>query len=540
VYRNNVFIDTQTVTNLGAGTSTIVTFSWDTSGVAEDAYEIKAVASAVPSETDTSDNTFIDGTVTVLLTLPPSISITPTSGPTGTKVEVTGDRFGPNEYVILSFDDMLIAEAFSDDQGDFTAVFNVPLSEAGAHIIKARFGSFFVEATFTVIDTSPLDINMEVGQIHFRGELAEFYIQTVFKGAPIDVTSIEATLRKPDGTTQTLTVQHVTTGLYKAPYTIPTNAPVGTYVLVVEADYLTGTINSKGTSIKGFLLSLTLTNWNAWLIEIKGDVATVKTDISEVKLSLSSINAKIVAINGTVATIQTDVGLINTKLDVIDATLTSIEDTTATINSALGLIQTDIDDINLIVSEIDGTVVTIQTDLGTISGKITTMQGDVATIETDVGTIKTTLQGWMGATTSIITPTGTFKLLALTTSHLDSLTSAENTITIVVSGSTDSDGTTNFVIPKQLLTSIESTLDKIAATINDQQVDFVINETPETYVLSIQYTHSTKTIKVFLAGIPPQPLLPLSTILLIIFAIGIITAAIVLYIKRLRKQTINP
>jgi len=66
VYYDGTAIDTETGISLENGTSTTLTFTWDTTDVAKDTYTIKAVASAVPDEIDTEDNTStFDGTVTV-------------------------------------------------------------------------------------------------------------------------------------------------------------------------------------------------------------------------------------------------------------------------------------------------------------------------------------------------------------------------------------------------------------------------------------------------------------------------------------------
>jgi len=56
---------TQQVASLTAGSETTLTFSWDTTGVAEGDYQISARASTVEGEVDTQDNYRIDGTVTV-------------------------------------------------------------------------------------------------------------------------------------------------------------------------------------------------------------------------------------------------------------------------------------------------------------------------------------------------------------------------------------------------------------------------------------------------------------------------------------------
>ena len=65
-YYDTIVIKTENITNLaGFGTSTTLTFTWNTTGVPLGSYTISANASIVPSETDTSDNTYIYGTVTI-------------------------------------------------------------------------------------------------------------------------------------------------------------------------------------------------------------------------------------------------------------------------------------------------------------------------------------------------------------------------------------------------------------------------------------------------------------------------------------------
>lgn len=65
VYRDATVIQTLPVTDLANGTSTTLTVTWDTTGIPLDSYVISANASTVAGETDTTDNTYIDGTVIV-------------------------------------------------------------------------------------------------------------------------------------------------------------------------------------------------------------------------------------------------------------------------------------------------------------------------------------------------------------------------------------------------------------------------------------------------------------------------------------------
>jgi hypothetical protein len=67
LYANNALIGAQAVTSLTAGATKTLTFLWSTTGWSKNAYTLKAVASAVPGETDTDDNTLTDGSVLVSL-----------------------------------------------------------------------------------------------------------------------------------------------------------------------------------------------------------------------------------------------------------------------------------------------------------------------------------------------------------------------------------------------------------------------------------------------------------------------------------------
>jgi hypothetical protein len=262
-----------------------------------------------------------------------------------------------------------------------------------------------------------LDVEADVGSIHFRGEMAEFYILVSYLGKPIDA-EISAMLYY-NGTllaNLTASVEHVVTGLYMVQYSIPLEASAGTYALVVNASHCT----LKGTTLKSFLLSQTLTNWNAWIIDIQGNLATIKTDVGTIKVSLEAINARLVGIDGRIAIIETDLGTIKADVDSIELRLTSIEGDIAIMNSTMGdiqgtivsirgdiatiktnigSIQTDISAINATLQSINGTLVTIQTDIGEIqvslsqiNAKLAALNGTVAIIQTDIGIIKASLE----------------------------------------------------------------------------------------------------------------------------------------------------
>ncbi len=65
VFFDTTEIDTKQVVGLGAGEEETVTFEWDTTEMTLGNYQIKATASVVEGETNTANNEFVDGTVTV-------------------------------------------------------------------------------------------------------------------------------------------------------------------------------------------------------------------------------------------------------------------------------------------------------------------------------------------------------------------------------------------------------------------------------------------------------------------------------------------
>jgi len=328
IYWDDTFVGNTTANNLGDFTYLLIVPSTATIGV----HEIRAV--------DIVAGKMASQPFRVLI-----LTLNPSAGPVGTKVTVKGAGFTPDSQARITFNDMLMGYALVDSSGNFTFVFNVPVATAEMQLVKAYEAEGFASATFTVVDVTPLDVQIDVGELHFRGEVAEFYAQTSFKGKAVNATITSAVLYKPDGTSQSLSAQQITTGLYKLSYTIPGNAGVGTYTLVIAAEYLTDTIQASGTSFKCFQISLTLSLLNATIMEINEGIATVIVpDLGMIKLNLTAINAtldnifvKVLAINGTTATIQTTIGIVN---GTITGTLSG--DIVSIVVPGLGQIQADI------------------------------------------------------------------------------------------------------------------------------------------------------------------------------------------------------
>jgi hypothetical protein len=108
VFANTTVISTPINIILAGGKSTIVTFTWNTTGFNVGNYTISAVADVVENETDTADNSYIDGIVTVRSPIH-DIAVTDVA---------------PSKTVVVQGYSMSI-DVTVENQGDFTETFNV-------------------------------------------------------------------------------------------------------------------------------------------------------------------------------------------------------------------------------------------------------------------------------------------------------------------------------------------------------------------------------------------------------------------------------
>jgi hypothetical protein len=342
---DGVATDFSAVGPLPSGSLSNVTLRWTPQE--EGVYNVTFYVHPVPGETVTDDNV-----VSAMISVHFLIKLNQSSGPVGALLNVSGMDFTALSIVAVTFNDLYIGSAMAESSGNFTFTFNVPVSVAGTQVVKAYDAYVIGKANFTVVDVAPLGLQLDCGSVHFSGEIVTFYAQATFKGQPVNATITETLLYEPDGTKSTLTLQLIATGLYKSSYSLPSEAEPGSYALTVTATYETENIVSKGASFKSFLVSPTLSGWNALLV----------------------------GLNGTVGTIRTDLGLVQVQFDEINASLSSFSGNVVALNSTLGTIQTDLHTIKLEVTAINGTTATIQTLLGTVNGTVTSINDQTATI----------------------------------------------------------------------------------------------------------------------------------------------------------------
>ena len=104
-YYDDVVIDIQTGIGLDEGAETMLTFYWDTKYVAGGTYTIKAEATPVPNEVNTTNNLYADGDVTVWMNCPPypltNFTFTPENPLVGEEVTFNSTSYDIDGYITL-------------------------------------------------------------------------------------------------------------------------------------------------------------------------------------------------------------------------------------------------------------------------------------------------------------------------------------------------------------------------------------------------------------------------------------------------------
>ena len=167
----------------------------------------------------------------------PSVQISPTQGPVGTKVVVQGSGF-MSDQIEVTFENALVG-VITGTNGTFTFTFNVPVAQPGLQHVEALdlLTGVSAVANFTVTPINTLSISVDVGTLYFPGETASVYTLATLSGTPLDSTTLQLqlTLTKPDGSVITLNNTFVGAGMFKSTYKIPTSGSIGTYALFAKA-----------------------------------------------------------------------------------------------------------------------------------------------------------------------------------------------------------------------------------------------------------------------------------------------------------------
>ncbi len=370
-----------------------------------------------------------------IFTVEPQIELSSTKGPPGAWITVTGTGFAPNTPVVLDavlaglFQEESWAIAYTDSYGTFAKGIVLPILNLqmmymkGAPVSIAPIGiiaydtaenhdlAFYV--AFLLCEGASIDVEVEVGDHYFPGEVMTAYASVSIDGVPADVENLEFLLYhenlEPIPMSMYAPIIRIEPGLYSVTTTLPPDMESGNYLFKVEAGASTHTTWSfahielwelwwaewadwfEDTGLPEEWTA----EWNAYGVEwwldggIEATINGVGIDGFIMSPTLAGMGAVIAEIYGTMATVVIPgIGQIQLDLFAVQAQLMGIEGNLAIIQTRLGTMEVALMELNFQIMEVNGNLVTISTNLGELEGRIISIEGEVATIYTDVGTVK--------------------------------------------------------------------------------------------------------------------------------------------------------
>jgi prefoldin subunit 5 len=197
--------------------------------------------------------------------------------------------------------------------------------------------------------------------------------------------------------------QSIGTPFYNSGYQITLIQGNGAYLMGITSSQIAEITNSLNQT-----LSIPISQLNAAVVSINGDIADIQTSFGTMTTQLDSIETSISGIRSGVAYLNTTLGEISTSLTSIDATISGVEGNVVTLETSVGTVSTNIDSINASINGIYKGQADVLTDLGTIQVSLSDLNATIlsvkngqATIITDVGILQTSLSTLSTTVTSV-------------------------------------------------------------------------------------------------------------------------------------------
>ena len=130
----------------------------------------------------------------------PILTLTPSRVSTSSLVTARGYGFSQRAAILLYLEDVAMTSMIdltmmspgmtAKEDGTFEYSFIVPVTHPGVYTVNAYTMSgphptplqLEASAPFMIVDNAAIDVEVNVGSTHFRGELVEFYVKTAFAG----------------------------------------------------------------------------------------------------------------------------------------------------------------------------------------------------------------------------------------------------------------------------------------------------------------------------------------------------------------------
>jgi methyl-accepting chemotaxis protein len=168
----------------------------------------------------------------------------------------------------------------------------------------------------------------------------------------------------------------------------------GAYIMGITSNQIAEITNSLNQT-----LSIPISQLNAAVISINGDVATLQTSFGTMLTKLSEINATVTSISNGQATITTNIGVLQTSLTSLSTTITSISAGQVQITTDIGKITTSLNSLNASFEGMNGSNAVIKTDLGSITTSLNSINASIYAIHqgmvdmnTSIGVLQVSLK----------------------------------------------------------------------------------------------------------------------------------------------------
>jgi len=169
-------------------------------------------------------------------TVEPKITIAPESGAVGSTIIVSGTGFGDEVDVNIIFNNTLVTQEETDDDGSFTASFAVPSSATGSYDITAEDDDNSDEASFTitatVINLTPTNGNVGDNiDLSGSGFMINTSISVTFDNDPVKTISTDS----GGAFTTSFSVPIRVAGTYKVKVSDGTNLAEASFIISTTA-----------------------------------------------------------------------------------------------------------------------------------------------------------------------------------------------------------------------------------------------------------------------------------------------------------------
>ena len=122
---------------------------------------------------------------------------------------------------------------------------------------------------------------------------------------------------------------------------------------------------------------------------INTKTGTIMTDIAALEPQLQAITDTVVIIATMLGEVQVDIASLDlAALDALGVDIAAIKGDVATIKTNIGTVDVAVDSLDAVLGAVAGQLVEVQTTLGTLDGKIESIEGNTATVITDVGALQ--------------------------------------------------------------------------------------------------------------------------------------------------------